>query len=201
MLNCRHWRLGLVATPVTASQRVHVDGLITLAALGYLLLMFNSGSQPTHENLIRAVNDGVLRSAPESIVAIEISTAGGQRRYQRRGAQWHDALNGSQLDAVRTTVLERAITFMHTATPVRVLRPEEIAEVHSDPFGLAHSVLEISLSNAAGLVLLARFGNQENDGILRYMQLVGRAEIYMMSGFVGDAWQQVASFELSATHD
>ena len=186
---------------MTRHQRACRDGLITLVALGYLLLMFYSGAGPTHQSLVHAVNDGVLRSAPEAVVDIEISTVGDKRRYQRRNDQWHDALNNFPLSDAQTDALERAITFMHTATPVRVLRPEEIADVDSDPFGLENAALEVSLSNEGGRVLVARFGNQANDGIVRYMQLEGQAEIYLMSGFVGDAWRQAASLEPSASSD
>ncbi len=49
------------------------------------------------------------------------------------------------------------------------------------------------LENASGVVLEADFGNRSNDGLLRYMRLRDRGELYMMSGFVGQEWETVAT--------
>ncbi len=190
-----------MATPLTADQCASKDGLITLVALGYLLVMFYSGSEPTHENLIQAVSDGVLHSAPHDIVEIEVTRLGDRRRYQRRNAKWYDASINAPLNMTQASELERAITFMRTAAPVRILRPEEIADVDGDPFGLERPLVAIELSTISGPVLSARFGQQAPDGILRYMRLEGQAEVYLMSGFVGNAWQEVASFEESGSRN
>lgn len=176
---------------MTARPSARVYGLITVIALGYLLLMFNSGRPPTHENFIQSINDGVLELAPEKIVAVELSKKSGLQTYQRQSDGWLDVSNKVSLIDPQLALLQRAITFMHTATPVRIMRPEEFADVQGDPYGFKHPAIVVRLSSAAGVAMVAKFGNRANDGILQYLQIEGRAEIYLMSGFVGEAWDHI----------
>ena len=46
------------------------------------------------------------------------------------------------------------------------------------------------IKGAGGLINIL-FGNIGNDGILRYMRVANRGELFMMSGFVGKQWTAV----------
>ncbi|HCU90188.1 MAG TPA: hypothetical protein DGR97_09600, partial [Gammaproteobacteria bacterium] len=176
-------------------SRAYLHASLSLVAVGYLLLMYFVGAQPTHGNLVRNVEGGVLQSELKNITSVEITTTNGREKYTRRDLSWHNALSGFPLTKENSVELKKAITFMQTAAPVRVLRPEEFAAADDGRFGLGKGVLDIEFSTSAGTVLAVGFGNHANDGILRYMQVIGRPEIYLMSGFVGDAWEGVAYFD------
>lgn len=185
---------------MTSCSPAYLNASLSLVAVGYLLLMYCVGIQPTHGNWIRNVEGGVLQSDPKSITGIEITTPNGRQKYKRQNVVWHNALSGSALTEDNSIVLGKAITFMHTAAPVRVIRPEEFVAADRSLFGVGQGMLDIEFSTSAGIVLAVGFGNQANDGILRYMQIIGRPEVYLMSGFVGDAWEGVSYFDASTVH-
>jgi hypothetical protein len=81
---------------------------------------------------------------------------------------------------------------MHTANPVRVLKPKDISASGPAEFGLDRPRLSITLADASGVVLEADFGNNSGDGFLQYMRLGDRSDLYMMSDFVGKEWESVA---------
>ena len=66
-----------------------------------------------------------------------------------------------------------------------MLEPEEVADTGPAEFGLDPPRLSIALEDARGAVLEADFGAHNTDGLLQYMRLRDRAELYLMSGFVG----------------
>ena len=173
---------------MTATIRVGGRPLVALMAVVYLGLMFISGAPPTYENRIEAVADGVLTVDPESIIKVELEHRGTTKRFQRDGDRWVTGATGISLNKLRETLLTRAITFMHTATPVRVLSPEAVVGVAPEAYGLDQPTFMVRLSTIEGPVLTAHFGDRANDGILQYLKVEGRGEIYLMSGFVGEAW-------------
>jgi hypothetical protein len=91
-----------------------------------------------------------------------------------------------------SAALDRAVKFMHTANPVRVLKAEDIAATGRAEFGLDRPRLSITLEDPSGVVLQADFGDANTDGLLRYMRLRDRDDLYLMSGFVGEEWEAVA---------
>ena len=192
--------MGVVATPLRFLRSARVHRSLAVIALGYLVVMYVAGRPPTHQNLILAENTGLLELAPEKVVAVELLGDGDSARYQKESSVWRDGLNDRELDASDTELLARAIMFLHTATPVRRLRPEQFADVGGDPFGLEQPTLTIRLFNLEGVVLVAKFGNRGNDGVLQYLQIEGDAVVYLMSGFVGDAWRQMGSIDPPGGH-
>lgn len=178
---------------MTASMGVSVRGVFAIIALGYLVLMFKSGEPPTHENFIRTEFAGVMDSPPTQVVAVQIIHAGQTQTIERHEDSWRDAGSLSALSEPQVTMLERAIMFMHTANPVRIMRPEEFAGVSGDPYGIETPAIAVRLSSVNGLIVNAKFGHRAPDGILQYMQVEGRAEIYLMSGFVSETWDQIVT--------
>ena len=162
-------------------------GLIVLA-IGYLLAMFASGAPPTYINRIESSALGVLLAQPDQIVAVEITSGDSSDVYTIRAGHWFHTSTQQALSDVKATALRDAIKFMHTAEPVRVIAPEELAGVDAAAYGLKPARFSVALSAADGTRFVADFGDIANDGVLQYMRVAGRAETYLMSGFVGAAW-------------
>jgi hypothetical protein len=167
--------------------------LAALLALTYLVAMLLSGALPERRQLIHAEANGVLRQTPESILRATVVADGISSAFVRQGSGWVKEGSASQLDAQLTETIERAVKLMHTATPVRMLDAKEVAESRLADFGLDRPRLSIALEDAGGVVLAADFGGANNDGLLQYMRLVDRDDLYLMSGFVGKEWQAVAA--------
>jgi hypothetical protein len=167
-----------------------------LVALTYLVVMLLSGALPERRQLIHAEAKGVLRQAPESITRATVVADGIPSAFVRQGrGGWVKKGSASQLDAQLADTIDRAVKLMHTANPVRMLDSKEVAEsrLALADFGLDRPRLSITLEDAGGVVLAADFGGANNDGLLQYMRLIDRNDLYLMSGFVGKEWQAVAA--------
>jgi hypothetical protein len=165
-----------------------------LVALTYLVVMLLSGALPERRQLIHAEAKGVLRQAPESITRVTVVADGIPSAFVRQGrGGWVKKGSASPVDAQRAETIDRAVKLMHTANPVRMLDSKEVPESRLADFGLDRPRLSITLEDAGGVVLAADFGVANNDGLLQYMRLIDRNDLYLMSGFVGKEWQAVTA--------
>jgi hypothetical protein len=162
-------------------------------ALVYLVIMLLTGALPERRHLVTFEPHGVLQLEPEDITRVTVTEHGTSAVFVRQAHGWSRKNSTAAIQAPLTTTLDQAVKFMHTATPVRVFKPEDMADTDMALYGLERPRLSITLENARGVVLVADFGNRSNDGLLRYMRLRDRGEVYMMSGFVGQAWERVAT--------
>jgi hypothetical protein len=164
------------------------------AAVGlvYLVIMLLTGALPERRQLVRSEANGVLRLAPEIIARVTVVVADAiPAVFVRQDSSWVREGSATAVDAQLAETIDRAVTFMHTANPVRVLKPEEVADAGLAEFGLERPRFSITLEDARGVVLEADFGSDSTDGLLQYMRLRDRDELYLMSGFVGKEWQAV----------
>lgn len=159
-----------------------------VAALGYLIVMLVTGALPENRQVIAFEAAGLLTQSPESVGRIEIDRAGTTAGFSRQAAGWAGK-NGAPVGPARTTTLERALKIMHNSSPVRTMAPEEIAGSKPEAFGFGNGALSVTLSGSDGVLLQAEFGNKNTDGMLQYMRIKGRAELYLMSGFVAKEWE------------
>jgi hypothetical protein len=165
-----------------------------LVALAYLVAMLVSGALPERRQLIHAEANGVLRQAPESITRATVIADGIPSAFIRQGSGWIKEGSASPVDGQFAETIDRAVKLMHTANPVRMLESKEVAGSRRlADFGLDPPRLSITLEDAGGVVLAADFGAANNDGLLQYMRLIDRGDLYLMSGFVGKEWQAVAA--------
>jgi hypothetical protein len=164
---------------------------VAVLALTYLVAMLMTGALPERRQLVESEADGVLRLAPERITRVTVAADGSSTAFVRQTDGWTREGNGAATESRLAETLERAVKFMHTANPVRVLEPEEVADTGPAEFGLDRPRLSITLEDASGAVLEADFGAHNTDGLLQYMRLRDRAELYLMSGFVGKEWETV----------
>jgi len=159
-----------------------------VAALGYLIVMLITGALPENRQVVEFEAAGLLTRPPQSIDRIDVALAGKSAEFSRQGAGWI-AKNGTPLEPARAATLERALKIMHNSGPVRVMAPEEIAGSKPESFGFGGASLSVTLSGSGGVLLQAEFGNRNTDGMLQYMRLKGRGELYLMSGFVAKEWE------------
>lgn len=101
--------------------------------------------------------------------------------------------DGQRLPAAVARQAELAARYMHTAKPVRVMSAAELAGVAQDQYGFGKDALCARLDLAAGGSLHACFGALTPEGSLQYLRVDGREELYLMSGFVGEAWEALWS--------
>jgi hypothetical protein len=161
-------------------------------ALTYLVVMLMTGALPERRQLVESEADGVLGRAPESITRVTVVADGRSTAFLRQTNGWTVEGGATAAEAPLARALDRAVKFMHTANPVRVLEPAELADTGPAEFGLDRPRLSITLADASGVVLGADFGALNTDGLLQYMRLEDRDELYLMSGFVGKEWETVA---------
>ncbi len=162
-----------------------------VVALTYLVVMFMAGGLPESRQLIEIEAAGVLDQAPDSITRVTLSAGTRSAVFVRRGNGWAKDGAATAMQAAAAKTLSRAVKFMRTANPVRVFTPEEIADTDPAEYGLDRPRFSIALATLDGVVLEAEFGNIGNDGILQYMRVANRGELFMMSGFVGKEWTAV----------
>ena len=166
---------------------------VAALALTYLVIMLVTGALPERRQLVEFEADGVLRVAPERITRVTVIADGSSTAFVRQTTGWTIEGSATATEAPLAQSLDRAVKFMHTANPVRVLEPEDLADTGPAEFGLDRPRLSITLEDASGVVLAADFGAENTDGLLQYMRLRDRDRLYLMSGFVGKEWETVAN--------
>jgi hypothetical protein len=182
-----------VAAAVSPAVRRLGAPAAALAAVGYLTLMLITGALPERRQIVRFEAAGVMELEPERIDRVRVSAGGTWAVFVREGEGWVSERDGEErLDEPHSADLDRAVKFMHTAKPVRVLEPEEIAGAEPGTFGLDRPRVQVELEEEGGTVLEAAFGRAGPDERLQYMRLEGRPQLYLMSGFVGETWAAVA---------
>ena len=178
----------MVAAAVSSRRRNYAWGAASLAAIAYVIIMFVAGEPPTHGNRVVSEVAGVLTLEPARIERIDVVTGDHTHTYERAPDGWH--AHDADADEPVGPLIETALGLMYRAAPIRVLRPEQTAGVPLEAYGLSSPALEIRLATkAADDTFRAVFGDAVNDGRARYLRLHSRAEIWIVSGFVYDAWR------------
>jgi hypothetical protein len=78
-----------------------------------------------------------------------------------------------------------------------VLAPDEFKGAEAKQFGLDQPRLSIVLFEGDRPVLGAHFGGRNPDGMLEYVMVEGRRELYLLSRFVGEEWDAAAKAALA----
>lgn len=166
--------------------------LAGLAAIGYLVAMVLTGALPKNRQRVQFEARGILELQPERVSRVEL-TRGADRAVllRRPGAGWAREEAGLLAPPLAER-LSLAVQYMHTAGPVRVLEPAEFRGTDLREFGLDRPVLSIALHADAMPALQVRFGGRNPDDMLQYVAVEGRAEIFLLSRFVGQEWRAVA---------
>jgi hypothetical protein len=166
--------------------------LAAILAVSYLAGMFYAGALPEYAQFNAFEAAGLLREPPESVTRVELQRAAQHWIVRRAGGQWRDARDQA-LPPRRAAQLTEAVRFMFSAAPVRTLSETGVASAELVQFGLAPARLSVTLANASGTLLQFDLGGSNPDGVLRYVRATGQPGIVLMSGFVGQAWDEVVT--------
>jgi hypothetical protein len=163
-----------------------------LLAVGFLLAMVLTGKLPETRQLAKFEARGVLAVPPEQVRRVELHVGEHTMAFVRLsdyawvGGKDQEAISGELQEH-----LEQAIAFMHTSRPVRVMHRDEYYSTPRREFGLEQPRCAMVLSDGRRVLLEASFGAYNPQDLLQYMQLRGDHNLYLMSRFVGQAWEHL----------
>ena len=166
--------------------------LLALLAVGFLLAMILTGKLPETRQLVKFEARGVLAVPPEQVRRVELHISTHTTTFVRLSD--HTWVSGQSQEPIKGELqehLEQAITFMHTSRPVRVMPRDEYYGTPRHEFGLEQPRCVVVLSDARRVLLAASFGTDNPQELLQYMQLRGDQNLYLMSRFVGQAWEHL----------
>jgi hypothetical protein len=177
---------------VASALKRMLAGTAALAAVGYLLAMLITGALPQQRQRVPFEAKGVMQLAPDRVARVELARGTDRAVFVRGpGAGWTREGAGPLAEPLAAK-LSMAVQYMHTAGPVRVMAPAELRGGDFREFGLDRPVLSIALHPDSGPTLVARFGGRNPEDMLQYVAVEGHAGLFLMSRFVGQAWQAVA---------
>jgi hypothetical protein len=165
---------------------------LALLAVAFMVAMVLTGSLRETRQLAKFEAKGVLKVPPEHVRSVELRVGEHTVTFGRtpnkgwvqRGHQ--DVVTGELLEH-----LTEAILLLHTSGPVRVMHRDEYHATPLREFGLDPPRYSLALLDGERLLLDVSFGGQNPQDLLQYMQLKGSDDIYLMSRFVGQAWEHV----------
>ena len=163
-----------------------------LLALGFLVAMVIVGALPQQRQLVRFEARGVMKVAPEEITRVEIVRQAQSLLLVRTAGQW-SVENGPELAPDLARHASMAVQFMNTSGPLRVMDAPELTGSNPRDFGLDPPKVQCVLYRGEQRVLGARFGAHNPDDTAQYMALDGGPELYLMSRFVGQEWEDLAT--------
>jgi hypothetical protein len=163
-----------------------------VVAFGFLVVMVVTGALPQQKQFVKFEAKGVMQVAPEQVNKVAIRAGERTGAFVRTADGWASEA-GKPLDAGVAKHLSMAVQFMNTSGPVRVLEPSEYKGTDAKQFGLDQPRLSIVLFEGERPVLGAHFGGRNPDGMLEYVMVEGRRELYLLSRFVGEEWDAAAT--------
>ena len=166
-----------------------------MVALAFLVVMVVVGALPQQKQLVKFEAKGVLQLAPEQVNKVAIRAGDRAGLFVRTGDGWARE-DGKPLDGDTARRLSMAVQFMNTSGPVRVLEPTEFKGTDAKQFGLDQPRLSIVLFEGERPVLGAHFGGRNPDGMLEYVLVEGRQQLFLLSRFVGEEWEAAAKAAL-----
>jgi hypothetical protein len=166
--------------------------LLALLAVGFLLAMVLTGKLTETRQLVKFEARGVLAVPPEQVRRVDLHVGEHTIAFVRLSD--HAWVGGKDQEAISGELqehLEQAIAFMHTSRPVRVMHRDEYHSTPLHEFGLEQPRCAVVLSDARRVLLEASFGAYNPQELLQYMRLRGDNNLYLMSRFVGQAWEHL----------
>ena len=163
---------------------------VALLAVGVLAAMVVSGQLRENRQLVKFTPAGVMRESPVEIDRVELRTSTGRWMFVRGREGWQAAADGGAVAASLAVHLDDSIKFMHVSAPIRVMEREEWAPIGLREFGLDPPGYTATLYRRDTPVVGAEFGVPNPQKVLQYMKLQGRDQIYLMSRFIGEEWEQ-----------
>jgi hypothetical protein len=161
-------------------------------AAGFLVAMAVTGQIRESGSLVRFEAAGLMKEPPERIDRVEVET--GARRFvfvRTAESAWTQAEPPAALRAPLASHLAMSLRFIHVTAPVRAMAREEYQGATLSEFGLEPPRYVVRLLRAGRPVLAARFGSDNPQELMQYVQVEGRDELYLLPRFVGREWEQL----------
>lgn len=173
----------------------HVSWLsvvLALLAVAFLVLMVRTGTLPETRQRVRFEAKGVLKVLPERVQRVTITMSDRTVRFVRHPEHgWLQRDGAGAASQELHEHLTMAVLLMHGSAPVRLMSPAEYDGTALQDFGLAPPRYSVVLADAHSTLLEAHFGVFNPAELLQYMRLTGSDEVYLMSRFVGQAWEHI----------
>jgi hypothetical protein len=161
-----------------------------LLAVGLLTVMVVSGHLRESKQFVKFAPAGVMPEPPGDIDRVEMTTSTGRWVFVRAPDGWRAAPAGRPAPPSLASHLDDAIKFMHVSAPIRVMERAEWSPIGLREFGLDPPGYTATLYRRGTAVLAAEFGAPNPQKVLQYMTLGGRDQVYLMSRFIGEEWEQ-----------
>ncbi len=142
--------------------------LLALLAVGFLLAMVLTGKVTETRQLVKFEARGVLAVPPEQVRRVDLHVGEHTTTFVRFSD--HAWMGG---------------------TAVRVMHHDAYRGTPLHEFGLERPRCSVVLSDARRVLLEASFGAYNPQDLLQYMQLRDDTNLYLMSRFVGQAWEHL----------
>ncbi len=166
--------------------------LLALLAVGFLLAMVLTGKLPETRQLVKFEARGVLAVSPEQVRRVDLHVGQHTTTFVRLSDHaWMGGKGQEPISGELQEHLEQAMVFMHTSRPVRVMHRDAYRGTPLHEFGLEQPRCSVVLSDGRRVLLEASFGAYNPQDLLQYMQLRGDHNLYLMSRFVGQAWEHL----------
>jgi hypothetical protein len=183
----------MVATEMRAGNAI--TALAAAAAFVFLLAMVITGALPQHKQLVKFEAKGVMQLPPEQVNKVAVRSGEHAGIFVRTGEGWATEA-GKRLDDETAKHLSMAVQFMNTSSPARVLEPDEYKGSDAKQFKLDQPQISIVLFEGDRPVLGAHFGGRNPGGMLQYVAVEGRPQLFLLSRFVGEEWERAAQAAL-----
>lgn len=160
-------------------------------AVAFLVVMAVSGRVRESGQFVRFVAAGVLTESPAQVDRIELAARDRRWVFRRAAEGWRTEPGAHAAAPALARHLDDAIKFMHDSAPVRVMERQEWFEQGLREFDLDPPRYSAVLFQGKRRLLAAGFGSPTPQQVLQYMHLDGREQVYVMSRFIGQEWEQV----------
>jgi hypothetical protein len=175
-----------------ARSRPWLSVILALLAVAFIVAMVLTGSLPETRQLAKFEAKGVLKVPPEHVRRVELRVGEDAATFVRASDKaWVQSGRQGVLTGELLEHLTEAILLMHTSGPVRVMRRDEYHGTLLQEFGLDRPRYSVALFDGQRLLLEVSFGGHNPQDLLQYMQLKASDDIYLMSRFVGQAWEHL----------
>lgn len=161
-----------------------------LLAVGLLTAMVVSGHLRESKQFVKFAPAGVMPEPPGEIDRVDMTTSAGRWVFVRAPNGWRAAPDGRPAPPSLVSHLDDSIKFMHVSGPIRVMERAEWSPIGLREFGLDPPGYTATLYRRGTAVLGAEFGAPNPQKVLQYMKLGGRDQVYLMSRFIGEEWEQ-----------
>jgi len=179
----------VVETTIERPRRL-LAPVAALLAVGLLVAMVVSGHLRENKQFVKFAPAGVMPEPPEEIDRIEVTTRAGRWEYVRTRDGWRAGRAGPAASRSLASHLNDSIKFMHASAPVRVIERAEWSAAGLREFGLDPPLYTTTLYRGGTAVLGAEFGTPNPQKVLQYMKLAGQDQVFLMSRFIGEEWEQ-----------